>query len=349
MREAVATFHQGSGRDHTGSAAEVIRLLNSGAMSQAICVAAELRIADALVGRRRNADDLARDTEAHAPSLQRLMRALASLGLCIEHDDGSFSLTPTGATLRADAPDSLRSWSIWCGTYMRSMWGNLLHDVKTGEGTTELFTQSEAFELGAAATAIFHQAMAEITRLVARAVMQVYDFAGMHRIMDVGGGHGALLAAILEGYPRIHGVLFDLPHAIEGARPKLESQGLSDRCELVSGDFFDSVPAGANAYLLKTVIHDWDDHRSGIILRNCRRAIPRDGRLLLIERMMPRRFEACALHHAIARADLTMLVAHSGRERTEAEFGELLALSGFRLARTVATGTEFSVLEAVPV
>ena len=131
-------------------------------------------------------------------------------------------------------------------------------------------------------------------------------------------------------------MLFDLPRAIESARPNLESASLSDRCELVSGDFFVSVPANADTYLLKAVIHDWDDERSTTILRNCRRAISQGGKLLLIERVVPRRFEASPLHHAIARADLTMLVAHSGRERTEAEFSELLDSSGFRLTRTRA-------------
>jgi ubiquinone/menaquinone biosynthesis C-methylase UbiE len=349
MREFVATLGQASDRAHIGSAAEVNRLLNSGAMSQVICVAAELRIADALAGGRRNAGDLARDTEAHAPSLHRLMRALTSLELCTEHDDGSFSLTPMGALLRADAPDSLRSWSIWCGTHMRSIWGNLLHSVKTGQRATELFTGSEAFELGAEAAATFHQAMAEITRLAAREVMRVYDFAGMRRIVDVGGGHGALITTILEAYPRMNGVLFDLPHAIEGVRSRLESTGLTKRCELISGDFFDSIPPNADAYLLKTVIHDWDDERCAIILRNCRRAIPQNGKLLLIERVVPRRFAPSSLHHAIARADLTMLVAHSGRERTEVEFNQLFDSSGFKLDRLIETGTEFSVLEGVPI
>lgn len=349
MRNPAATLDQASNREQVRSAAEVVRLLNAGAMSQVICVAAELRIADALAGGRRKVGDLARDTAAHAPSLHRLMRALASLELCTEHDDGSFSLTPLGALLRTDAPDSLRSWSIWCGTHMRSLWGNLLHSVKTGERASEApLAGMAAFELDAEPAAIFNQAMADITRLVAREVLRAYDFAERRRIVDVGGGHGALIAAILNAHPHIHGVLFDLPRAIEGVRPNLASAGLSDRCELVGGDFFDSVPANADTYLLKAVIHDWDDERSTIILRNCRRAIPQDGKLLLIERIMPRRFEASSLHHAIARADLTMLVAQSGRERTEAEFSQLLSSSGFKLARVIATRTEFNLIEAVP-
>jgi SAM-dependent methyltransferase len=339
------------GRERFAATPGFIKLVNDGSMSQVICVAAQLHIADALANGPRNVEELARETQAHAPSLHRLMRALASLEICTEREDGSFSLTPMGSLLRADAPDSLRSWAIWYGTYMRPVWGELLYSVKTGQNARKLLTGTDAFghlERDDEVAAVFNRAMAEFTRLVASEVVRAYDFTGMRRIVDVGGGYGALIGALLAAYPHTHGELLDLPHAIEGARAHLENAGLAKRCELIAGDFFTSVPADADVYLLKAVIHDWDDERSAVILRNCRRAVGKDGKLLLIERVMPRRIEACPLHHAIARADLNMLVALGGRERNEEEFAELLASSGFKLARLLATESEYSILECVP-
>lgn len=338
-------------REHLGRAFELFELANSGSMSQAACAAAELRIADHLTNGPKNVDELARATGSHAPSLHRLLRALASLELCIEREDGSFALSPMGSLLRTDGSHSLRSWVLWWGKYQWPLWGNLLYSVKTGESARKLATGTEGFghlERDAEVAAVFNHAMAQLTRLVAAEVVRVYDFAGMRRIVDVGGGYGALLAAVLEAHPDAHGVLYDLPHAIEGARVHLANAGLQKRCEFSTGNFFDSVPHGADAYLLKAVIHDWNDEQSTIILRNCRRAIQQHGKLLLVERIMPERLEACALHRAIARADLTMLVGPGGRERTEAEFIALLRASGFGLARVVATALEYSILEADP-
>lgn len=338
-------------RERSGRAPELLDLINFGPMLQAAYVAAELRIADLLASGPKNVDQLARATGSHAPSLHRLLRALTSLELCIERDERSFALGPMGSLLRTDASNSLRSWILWWGKYQWPIWGNLLHSVKTGESARKLVTGTEGFghlEHDAEAAAVFNRAMAEITRFIAAEVVRAYDFAGMRRVVDVGGGYGALLEAILEAHPSAHGVLYDLPHAVEGARAHLASAGLAQRCECVAGSFFDSVPGGADAYLLKSVIHDWNDERSAVILRNCRRAMPQYGKLLLVEQIMPARFEASSFHHAIARADLTMLVGPGGRERKEAEFGALLHSAGFRLARVVATALEYSILEGIP-
>jgi len=343
--------HEYQGRMTVDKARDFIELINAGAMSQAACAAAELGIADLLASGPKRVDELARASGCHAPSLHRLLRALASLDLCAEREDGAFALTALGALLRSDAPDSLRSWTMLCGKYLWPVWGKLLHSVKTGESARKLVGEAEGFtELAEdeQAALIFNRAMAELTGLIAAEVVRRCRFDGMRRIVDVGGGYGALLAAVLEAQPGARGVLLDLPHAIEGARKHLAASGLAERCEFAVGDFFESVPAGADAYLLKAVLHDWDDDRSVRILRNCRIAVPREGKLLIIERVVLPRFEACWLHHAIARMDLTMLVGFPGRERTEREFRQLLATSDFKLTKVTPTSLDYAVIEAVP-
>lgn len=196
--------------------------------------------------------------------------------------------------------------------------------------------------------ALFNQAMREGTRLAAADVVAAYDFSAMKRIVDVGGGYGELLATILEANPALTGVLFDLPHAIDGARGHLDNRGIESRCEVVAGDFFETVPGGADALVLKSVLHDWADERCQVILRNCARAMYGQGKLLIVERIMPQRLEASAAHQLIARVDLTMLVALASRERTEDQFRTLLAGASFRITRILPTASGFSVIEATP-
>ena len=320
-------------------------------MAQAVCVAAELRIADFLADGPKSVSELARVTGSHAPSLHRLLRALASLELCVEHEDGSFGLGPMGSLLRSDSPESLRTWLLWFGKYQWAVWGQLLHSIQTGESARTLVTGSHVFgflEGSPQAAAIFNDTMLQLTRLVASEVARTYDFGAMQQVIDVGGGYGTLLSAVLERHPHLNGVLFDLPHAIEGARKQLATAGLGDRYSVVAGDFFARIPSGADGYLLKNIIHDWNDTRSASILSNCRRAIPDHGKLLLIERVLPPRFEPTRAHKAIAYADLAMLVGTGGRERTEAEFRNLLRGAGFQLASVKPTAFEFSIVEAVP-
>jgi SAM-dependent methyltransferase len=340
-----------SDRDRVSSTSRLIALIQSATLSQAAYVAAELRIADLLAGDPKDVNELAQATETNASALRRLLRALASLGLCTENDDGFFALSPMGAHLRTDAPDSLRSWILWSGRYQWPVWGNLLHSVKTGESARNRATGTEGFGhllQDPQAAAVFNDAMVEMTRLIAHEVVRSYDFSKARRVVDVGGGFGALLGAVLDAYPDIAGVLFDLPHAIEGARTHLTRSGLANRCDIVCGDFFEAIPRGADIYLLKSIIHDWDDERSTCILANCRRAMPRDGKILLIERIMPDRMDGSPVHRATSWSDLAMLVGPGGRERTEREFHALLEASGLRAARIVPTALDYCIVEGVP-
>lgn len=336
---------------HLGSVPEFINLIHSGAMSQAVCVAAELGIADLLASGPLHVDELARATASHAPSLRRLLRALTSLALCTENEDGSFALAPTGSLLRADAQESLRFWTVLCGRYQWPAWEELRHSVKTGRSATHFDRGMEGFgrlSSDPEAARIFNGAMAELTRLLAADIVQAYDFAVAQLIVDVGGGHGALLSAILKAHPDAHGILFELPHAMAGARECLENMGLADRCQFLAGDFFEAVPSGGDVYILKNVLHDWGDERASAILHNCRRAVAEQAKLLLIERVLPSRFEASAQHRAMAWMDLTMLVSLGGRERAETEFRDLLASARFQLTKNTPTSSGISVLEAIP-
>jgi hypothetical protein len=226
-------------------------------------------------------------------------------------------------------------------------WARLRDSVRTGKSSQLGADGFGDLERDATAAAAFNSAMVELTRLIAGEVVRGYDFAGMQRIVDVGGGHGALLAAVLAVHPRMQGVIFDLPHAIAGAKTYLAKKGVSERCELIIGNFFTSLPGDADAYLLKNIIHDWDDERAALILRNCRRAMPPRGKLLLIEQIMPPRVEASPAHRAIAWIDLAMLIGQAGCQRTEAEFCALLASSGLAPVRTFKTALNYSIIECV--
>jgi orsellinic acid C2-O-methyltransferase len=347
----MSEFKDVSNGDRPGLVGQLLEMVYGNWMSQAVCVAAELGIADLLANGPKRIDELATATSCHAPSLQRLMRALTSLEICSEQEDGFYALTAMGSHLRTDAANSVRSWIIWWGKYLWPVWANLAHSIKTGEEARSLVTGARGFahlERDAGMAATFNEAMVELTRLVAQAVVRSYDFSGIRRIVDVGGGHGELLVAVLKANSGMRGVLVDLPHAIGGARQHLARLGMGEHCELVEANFFDSVPAGADAYLLKSVLHEWDDEHSAAILRNCRKAMPEEARLLLIEHIMPERMEASPFHRAMARLDLSMLVAHGAQERTEAQFRRLLGAAGFRVARIVPTGMNFNIIEGIP-
>jgi orsellinic acid C2-O-methyltransferase len=336
--------------DEDASATQLLGMINASWMSQAAYVAASLHIPDRLAERAKSADELARESGAHAPSLHRLLRALVTLEICRENPAGLYELTPIGALLRADVPDSLRSWALYWGGPQWPVWGNLLHSVTTGESARMLTTGSEGFdrfETNPEAAALFNRAMVELTHLDAADIVRACDFAASERIVDVGGGFGKLLAAILQANPGKRGVLFDRPHALDGARVLMEAARVADRCEFVAGDFFAAIPGGADAYLLKSVIHDWNDERSGAILRNCRRAMEGRAKLLLVERIVPQQLSASAAHRAIARGDLNMLVGLGGRERTEDEYRALLGAAGLNVKAIVPAGRTFGVIEAV--
>ena len=340
-----------SNKEHLAPVVELLRLVNGNWVTQAIAVTAELEIMDRLAQGARTAKELAKATACDEASLRRLLRALASLGLCEEQEDGFFAPSAMGSLLQSDAPMSLRAYALRYGRYQWPAWGKLLHSVKTGECARTLLDGMVGFEhleRDATMAAIYHRAMSEVTRLIAQAVVPAYDFCGFRRIADVGGGYGEMLIAILRACPATRGVLFDRPDALGGATRHLQEAGVADRCEIIAGNFFESVPAGADGYLLKSVIHDWSDERGAAILRCCRNAMPRDAKLLLVEYLMPERMEASVLNRDAARSDLNMLVMLGGRERTASEYRLLLQSVGLSVARIVPAALNFSVIEAIP-
>src|SRR5262245_35504669 len=330
------------------------RLILSLWAPQSIHTAAALGIPDLLASGPRRSDELAQAAGAHPGALYRLMRALVVLELCIQTDDGAFALTPMGEFLRSDSPDSARSWALLMGgRYVWHGWECLVDCVRTGQPAPKLLGEKETFEAMAAdpqGAAVFYQAMVEMTRQSAGALIEAYDFSGVSSLVDVGGGYGVLLAAILAAYPEMRGKDFDLPHCQEGATRLLEERGVAGRAEFVAGSFFDSVPSGADAYILKSVIHDWDDERSQSIFKNCREAMKNGARLLIIEPTVPERVGSSSHDGVIIGSDLNMLVMAGGRERTEAEFRALLEASGLRIARIVtAPPTAYSVIETLAI
>lgn len=344
---------EGTGSPTSESAAfRLLDMVKSFWVTQALYVAAKLGIPDLLANGPRTSEELAEAAgmAAHPPSLHRLLRALTTLEVVREREDGAFELLPMGEPLRADSPVSLRSWTLYIGGYQWQTWGQLLESVQTGESARTRLLGTEGFEhleRDPQMAAAFNQAMVENTRLIRSAVVQAYDFSGMRRIVDVGGGYGELLGAILKANPQAQGVLFDMPHAIDEGRRHLEEAGLADRCAFISGSFFESVPAGADAYLLKSIIHDWNDERATAILQTCRGAMPAEAKLLLVERVLPQRLAATPADQATAYSDLNMLVSLAAKERTEAEFQTLLEAADLRLNTVVPAAGGFRILEAI--
>ncbi|HEX3835340.1 MAG TPA: methyltransferase [Steroidobacteraceae bacterium] len=332
------------------AARQLLDLINGSWIAQACYVTARLGIADLLAAGPRTAEDLAIATTTNAAALRRLLSALGSVDICHQRADGSFEMTRLGERLRADVPCSMRAWALQWGGEAWQVWANLFHSIKTGQSARTLVTGNSGFdhlERDPAAAEIFNQAMVDLTRLAALDIVRAYDFAGQ-RVMDVGGGYGELLAQILGAYPTAQGILFDMPHAISKARAHFDGRGLAGRCEFTTGDFFASVPSGADVYVLKTVIHDWPDDRARDILRSCRAALRPGARVLIIERLMPERLEPSGENRALARVDLHMLVALGAQERTFNEMRALLAAAGFQQVRRIETGSEFQILEAQP-
>lgn len=342
--------HTTSDGDPATMARELLDIVNGSWMTQAIYVAAYLRIPDLVAARPATAAELAPAVGAHTASLLRLLRALVTIGILQEHADGTYALTALGSWLRADVDDSLHAWTLYWGGPQWPIWGDLLRSVKSGESARRRASGGDEFarlEADADAAALFNRAMVELTRLESASIARASVFSGRQRIVDVGGGYGELLAEILRLNPETSGVLFDRTHAIEAARRRMQAAALAHRCEFVAGDFFGSIPEGADVYVLKSVIHDWNEERARQILDNCARAMHAEARLVLVERVVPPRLAACAAHRAIARADLNMLVGLGGKERTEDEYRTLLQGAGLRMKAIEPVGTAFSMIAAV--
>lgn len=327
--------------------ATLTRMLMGQAVARALYVAARLGIADLLAGGPRPVDELAEAVGADAGALARLLRALAGSGVFAEVAPGRFGLTPLGDCLREDRPDSARPAAILYGEEYSWALDGLLKSVRTGApafehvGGASFFAYLEQYpEVGAR----FDRNMSSRNAARNAAVSTTYDFEGITTLVDVGGGEGALLQAVLAEFPALQGILFDLPPVIERAR-RSSDQALHGRLELVAGDAFVSVPTGADAYLLAWVLHDWDDERALAILRGVRRVIPRGGRLLVVEEVLP----PGDVPSPTRLLDLLMLTLVGGKERTEEEFRELLAAAGFALSRIIPTTVGVSVIEARPI
>lgn len=318
--------------------------------SQAICTAATLGLADLLAQGHQSAEALAHATGTQPAALARLLRALAALGVFCETEQGLFASTPLGDQLRSDAPGSLRNLAMMVGgPEARRAWSDLTYSLRTGNSAFRNVFGMDTYEYRTSHPsdrAVFNAAMADMTRQVAAAAIAAYDFGRFGSIVDVGGGNGALLASLLITCPGLSGIVFDLPSGTEGAAETISEAGIGDRCQIVHGDFFTAVPAGADAYLLKSVMHNWDDEKCGTILSICSKAMVETARLLVIEQVLPARVEADPLHRRALLTDLNMLVMTGGRERSEAQYAELLRTSGLEISAITATASSFSIVEA---
>ena len=315
-------------------------------LTQALYVAAKLGVADLLASGPRPVAELAAETETHERSLYRVLRSLAGAGVFAEVAPQTFGLTPLAELLRADAPGSMRNGIVFMGEQWHfNVWANMMHSVRTGRPAWGHTHGAEVFEYFAANPAhaeIFNGAMTDMSVATAPAVVEAYDFSGFRQLADIAGGHGYLLAQILKANPNLSGVLFDVPPVVEGAAALLGREGVSARVERVAGDFFQSVPR-ADAYIMKHIIHDWDDERAALILKNINAAMGEGGRVLIVEVVVPEGNEP----HYSKVLDLEMLTSPGGVERTAEEYAALLAAAGLKLSRIIPTRSPFSIVEAV--
>jgi SAM-dependent methyltransferase len=329
---------------------ELLQLIVGKWASQAVYAAAELGIADRLKDGARPSAEIARECGADEDATYRLMRALENLGVLEERDGRVFALTPVGEFLRSDVPGSMRGFARFTGYAPTwTAWGDIVHSASTGEPAFEHVHGENLFDWYAmhlAESAVFDEAMTAISGAESAAVAEAFDFSGIRTLADVGGGRGYLLSTILARNPAMKGILYDLPHVVSGAQPLLRQHGVADRVRIESGSFLEAVPAGADAVIMKHIIHDWNDTDSIRILRSCHRALASHGRVLLVEAVVPPPGE----RGWAKLLDIEMLVlTPRGRERTEADYAKLLAAGGFRLTRVVPTPSMVSVVEAARV
>jgi predicted O-methyltransferase YrrM len=325
---------------------ELVRLFRGFWVSRAIYIAAELGIADLLADGPRTVTDLAATTNTHQPSLYRILRLLASEGVFAEREDGRFELTPRAAGLRQGSPARLQVLFLGRPASWQAA-GNLSHTVRTGETAFQRVHGMDFFEYNRQHPedqALFDQLMTSQTRPVARAVAGKYDFTSMASIIDVGGGQGVSAIEILTVHPHLKGAVFDQPAVAANAAAAIAEAGLSQRCEAIGGDFFASVPDGHDAYVLKYILHDWNDAECVAILGSCRRAMGAGGRLLVVEAIM-----SAGNEPSFGKTqDINMLINVGGSERTEAEYRALYKAAGFELTRSIPVMGDLHIIEGVP-
>ena len=349
------TTHESSSATSTPDVdgrARLLSLINANWTTQAISVATQLQLPELLRDGPQTADALAQAAQCHGLSLTRLLRALTSIDVLTVATDGRFDLTSMGALLCSEVPGSLAAWAEFCGTRSWATWGRMVESVRTGQSIRKQTSGVDGFhhlEDDPRGALLFNRAMVDLTRPVASAIARTANWSGIDLIVDVGGGYGELIAAILLEHPSMRGILFDLAHATAAAGSRLAAAGIENRCTLVTGSFFDAIPDGADGYLLKSVLHDWDDTQAVSILRSCRRAMRPNAKLFVIERIAPQRFSDCPHDQGIARSDLNMLVGTGGRERTENQYRELLDAAKLRMTQLLPLSDPYCMIESAPI
>ncbi len=341
--------HTGEKEDVLSPQAVLIRMTHGYCEAKALQVAAELGIADLIAENSKTADQLSKIVGVHSNSLYRLLRALASLGIFKETDDSHFENTPLSEAIRADVPGSVRDFVIMTpNDGFLLAWAKFMDVVRAGKPSFKDVNgcdQWEYFRRHPDMGERFNKGIAARTSQVTYALLKSYDFSQFKTLIDVGGGLGTVLASILKKYPQLHGCLYEQSSVIEGAKSFLEAQGVISRCNLISGNFFESVPRDFDAYLMKSITHDWENEKAMTILKNCRAAINKNGKLLIIDAVMSRDNAP----HPAKWKDLMMMVVYGSRERTEQEFQKLLRASDFELKKVIALPLPDALIEAVPV
>lgn len=317
---------------------------------QVMNAAATLKLPDALAGGTATADALAAEVGGHLPNVARLLRALEGFGLVRSAGGGRYELTGAGQLLREGVPGSVRGRVMFTGGMLWSQFGDLTHVVRTGGTAPSVTAGREGFDAlkqDPAALDAFQQAMAESSVPAAREALAAYPFERHRRVLDLGGGYGGVLSTLLSAHPHLTGDICDLGYLADGARAYLERAGVADRAGFIPGDFFAEVPTGYDLYLLKFIIHDWDDDHAARILTNVAKAAAPDARIVLLEQVMPDAIDGSRDHRAVIRSDLTMMTV-GGKERTAEEYRSLLADAGLQLKAIRPSGPRFSVIEADP-
>jgi len=323
-------------------------LIRGAALSRAVSTIAELGIADLIqTGQPQPVEHLARASKTHEASLYRILRFLAGHGLFRETENRHFDHTPLSAALRTDASGSYRA-GAQLFYHLFAGWDGLDHSIRTGEpGFNKVFGAPifDYIQAHPEMGPIFDAGMTSLNYYETAAMLDTYDFSGINVMADIGGGNGSLLSAVLARYPNMRGILFDLGHVVGRAKEKLKGAGLAERCIVMEGSFFESIPAGADAYLFRHIIHDWTDAQCAQILGHCRKVMPANGKLLIADSVVP----AGNAPSLAKDMDITMLTFPGGQERTEVQFRSLLKASGFELKSIMPTTTVISVLEGKPV
>ncbi|KAF3889874.1 MULTISPECIES: methyltransferase [Nostocales] len=332
---------------NTPAQAAMLQMITGSWLARSIYAAAKLGIADLLKESPKSCEELANAVFVRPKPLYRLLRALASVGVFAEEQQGYFTLTPLATCLISDRPGSLRSLAMMLGsTEFHQAWGDILYSLQTEKSAFEHLYGMSLFQYytqNAETARIFDEAMTAFSTTEIAGVIANYDFSKIHKLVDIGGGQGLLIASILKAYPAMEGILFDLPSVIASSKNFIEIEEIKDRCSVVEGNFFELVPSGGDAYILKRIVHDWDDESAVAILNNCHCAMQEKGKLLLVEMVIPPGNEPFFGKFL----DLELMTVFGGRERTEKEYRELLEAAGFQLTGIIPTGSYVSVIEGV--